>query len=185
MKKKIRQIIKNKRLLLSQEEIKHYSINAFKKIIELEEWDKSKCIMSYLSFKGELDPDFINKEALLEGKTLLLPKINSDTKNMKAIKIENLEQTKLNDYGIEEPTGNLELNPDLVILPSIALDREGNRIGHGGGFYDRYLEKRKVKKIGIIYDFQLLEQIEKNPHDIPVDIIISVSKTDAEVIFIN
>lgn len=185
MKKKIRQELKRKRMLLSQEYIKSCSINAFRKIIELPQWENANCIMSYISFKGEADPDFINKEILLEEKTLLLPRIIPGTKLMQGIKVTDISHTELHSFGMEEPIGSTELIPELVIIPCVALDKDGNRIGHGGGFYDRYLQDKNPIKIGLIYDFQLVEKIDTEKYDIPVDIILTTSPDSAKLILVE
>ena len=62
---------------------------------------------------------------------------------------------------------------DLIIVPAVAFDRRGNRLGRGKGFYDRLLQKAKCPKIGIAYHFQLLDEIPAEPHDIPMDKIIT------------
>lgn len=185
MKNKMRQDLKRKRMLLTQEYIKSSSMNAFRKIMELPQWENAKCIMSYISFKGETDPDFINKEILLEGKTLLLPRIIPGTKLMQGIKVTDISHTELHSFGMEEPIGSIEIVPEIVIVPCVALDKSGNRIGHGGGFYDRYLQDKNPLRIGLIYDFQLVEEIETEKYDIPVDIIVTVSPDSAKTIIIS
>ena len=62
---------------------------------------------------------------------------------------------------------------DMIIVPAIAYDRNGNRIGRGKGYYDRLLQKASALKIGVGYDFQLIPHIDSEPHDIPVDIIVT------------
>ena len=65
----------------------------------------------------------------------------------------------------------------MIIVPAVAYDRQGNRIGRGKGYYDRLLRKTRAMKIGVAYDFQLFDEIEVEPHDIPVDIVITESGT--------
>ena len=66
---------------------------------------------------------------------------------------------------------------ELIIVPAVAYDRQGNRIGRGKGYYDRLLSRTKALRIGVAYDFQLVDEIEAEPHDIPVDIVITETGT--------
>lgn len=176
MKNKIRRELKEKRLKLSEDDRRIYSLNLFRQVLKLDIWDRSQNILSYCSFRGELETDFINKEILLQGKNLLLPKTDIETNTMKAVLVKSLSDIQVGNYGIKEPRGSVELEPDLIIVPAIAYDKEGNRIGYGGGYYDRYLEGRRAFKLGVIYDFQLLDKVEVEEHDIGVDLVIAVRK---------
>lgn len=83
-------------------------------------------------------------------------------------------------FHIEEPSGNdIEDigNIELIVVPAIAYDRKGNRVGRGKGYYDRLLSKTKATKIGIGYDFQLVDEIDVDQHDIKMDFIITQSTT--------
>ena len=83
----------------------------------------------------------------------------------------------INKYGIPEPVSNKIVYPDILLVPIVAYDTNLNRIGYGGGFYDRYLEKiKKVKKvttIGLAYSFQKVKKITTNKYDIKLDFIIT------------
>ena len=98
---------------------------------------------------------------------------------MEAVEITSLEGLKENKYGILEPDDSKEEfcknNLDLIILPGVAFDLVGKRIGYGGGYYDRYLENidKKIIKVALIYDFQLLENVPAEEHDIKADYIIT------------
>lgn len=83
---------------------------------------------------------------------------------------------ELGAFHIEEPTGNNTVNPDeieLVVVPGVAYDRAGNRLGRGKGFYDRLLQSTKATKVGVCYEFQLVDEIPTEPHDVKMDMIIS------------
>lgn len=83
---------------------------------------------------------------------------------------------ELGAFHIEEPTGNNLVNPDeieLVVVPGVAYDRAGNRLGRGKGFYDRLLQSTKATKVGVCYEFQLVDEIPTEPHDVKMDMIIS------------
>ena len=85
----------------------------------------------------------------------------------------------LGAFHIEEPQGDDTVDPDsieLMVIPAVAYDRNGNRLGRGKGFYDRLLASTKARKVGIAYDFQLVDEIPAEPHDVPVDIVITETR---------
>lgn len=87
-------------------------------------------------------------------------------------------------FHIEEPSGQdtTDISDiELIIVPAVAYDRQGNRVGRGKGYYDRLLADSKATKIGMAYDFQLIDEIDAEPHDVKVDVII----TDKSVITIK
>ena len=84
---------------------------------------------------------------------------------------------EINSYGIPEPISNKVIYPDIILVPLVAFDKYLNRIGYGGGFYDRYLKKIKKRKkiltIGLAYSFQRVKKIEAEQNDIKLDFIIT------------
>ena len=87
---------------------------------------------------------------------------------------------ELGAFHIEEPTGDNIADPEeieLVVVPAVAYDRRGNRLGRGKGFYDRFLASTKATKIGVGYEFQLLDEIPAEAHDVPMDMVITQNTT--------
>ena len=86
----------------------------------------------------------------------------------------------INKYGIPEPIPNKKIYPDILLVPLVAFDNELNRIGYGGGFYDRYIKKiKRIKKIitiGLAFSFQRVNKIQTNKFDIKLDFIITEKK---------
>ena len=86
----------------------------------------------------------------------------------------------INEYGIPEPVSNKIIYPDILLVPLVAFDNKLNRIGYGGGFYDRYIKKIKRKKkittIGLAFSFQEVKKIETNKFDIKLDFIVTEKK---------
>ena len=100
---------------------------------------------------------------------------------MIAVKINNFAELNVDNYGILEPISvdkeKIASDFDTIVMPGVAFDKEGNRIGYGGGYYDKYLEKTSSKqKIALAYEEQILEKIETDYHDIKVDFIINTEK---------
>ena len=92
----------------------------------------------------------------------------------------NSDPLKINEYGIVEPISLNKVYPDIIFVPLVAYDKNLNRLGYGGGFYDRYLEKitkiKKILKIGLGFSYQELKKIPTNKYDKKLDLIITEEK---------
>ena len=90
------------------------------------------------------------------------------------------EPLKINKYGIPEPLSNKIKFPDILLVPLVAYDESNNRIGYGGGFYDRYINKlkryKKIVTIGLAYSFQKVKKIPVDENDVKLDFIITKKK---------
>ena len=107
---------------------------------------------------------------------ILLPKIKKNHQ-MDFFSWSTKDPLLINKFGIPEPTTNKVIYPDVLLVPIVAFDNNLNRIGYGGGFYDRYIKKIRKKKniitIGVAYSFQKVKKIPINKHDIKLDFIIT------------
>ncbi len=146
------------------------------RFLSIPEVKKAKSILLYFPHKNEVDTTFIIKELLKEGKDVVLPKVVGF--HLYPIKISDLTSLKSGYAGIKEPEG--EKYPlekiDVIVVPAVAFDIHGHRLGYGKGYYDRLLSKVNALKIGLSYDFQVLEKLPSEPHDIPVDLIVTPTK---------
>lgn len=121
----------------------------------------------YNSFGLETSTKLIIDELLKTGKRIYLPRVEGD--NIVAVPY---GQTKKGTLGIEEPTGQAyEGALDVTVIPLLAVNSKGVRIGYGKGYYDRYLKTVNTLKVGLGYDFQR-EEFEGEPHDIPLDLFL-------------
>ena len=115
------------------------------------------------------------------GSTISLPKIKKKSQ-MEFYKWYKNELLLINKYGIPEPETTNIVYPNILFIPLVAFDKKLNRLGYGGGFYDRYIQKiskiKKVVKVGLAFSFQKLKTIPVNKHDKKLDIII----TEKEII---
>ena len=138
-------------------------------------------LFCYVSFRSEVDTIPIIETSLRMGKTVAVPRINMDTGEMKALVIENTGPSlEPGAYGILEPAeGCVELDYrklDLIIAPGLAFTSRGERLGYGGGFYDRFMERHiHATACALSYDCLMLDQIPVKGHDIPVDYVITES----------
>lgn len=133
----------------------------------------AKCVAIYNALKDEVQTeDFIN--VWYEKKTIALPIV---TGNEMEFHLYNAPlQIKIGQFGIKEPLNTRlvkQQDIDLMIVPGVAFDINGNRLGRGRGFYDKYLQYLKIPVIGLCFDFQLLDTIPAEPHDKKMTAIIT------------
>lgn len=177
--KKLRQNLNNDDKILKSNII-------FDKLYNLEVFKNSDIIMCYKSFQNEVETIQIINYCLNRNKTIVLPSLNNS--RIVPIKLKDIMNMTIGGYGIHEPLFNVDdiVEPkqiQLIIVPGIAFDIEGNRIGFGKGYYDTFLQSLNgdTCKIGLAYDFQLVENVPFEMHDVKMDIII----TEKEVIIIG
>jgi len=145
----------------------------FQSVIRLEEYQSAAAIYCYIDFKNEVSTEKIIAHAFSQQKKVAVPKIDAGKMNFYYIK--SFDDLTPGYYNIMEPaTDQIADEHGFMILPGVAFDKQGHRIGYGGGFYDKYLSAhRDLYKAAIAYDFQILDSITFEPHDIPIDILIS------------
>ena len=178
-KKEIREIVKNKKAELSLTEIQNYSKSLSDKFFETTQYKESSVIYVYLSYNQEIETKYIIQRAWADGKTVAAPKVISDGV-MEFYEITSFDDIELGYKNIPEPKGDttaVYFTDVLVLMPGLAFDKTGNRIGYGGGFYDRYLERYEAKgtkftKVALAYDFQIFDSIPVEDFDKKVDLIL-------------
>ena len=180
MKQTLKQEISEKRKTLSKEEVIKKSKLIKKNLCSLSEFKKARNIMFYVSFNNEVDTHEVIKELLSEKeKNIIVPYVLKNNPSLQLSEIRDFNELEPKSFGILEPRELYirEFNPnkiDLVILPGLVFDKKGCRVGYGYGYYDRFLKKvKKVKKIGLAFELQLVDEIPKEKHDVPVDILVT------------
>ena len=178
-KSEIRRKILTQRNSISTNTIIMHSKSINNKIIAIKEYENSKSLGIYYPIGSEVQTFDLIRHSLNHNKMVCLPKV-IDSTSIKFYKIieDSFEKISFQKgkYGILEPSISTETidKIDMLIIPGIAFDLKGNRIGYGKGYYDRYLSSRKAKsKIGLAYEIQVLNKIPNNELDIPVDIIVT------------
>jgi len=140
-----------------------------------------KIIGGYYPTNNEIDDLEILNFFFKKGSSISLPIIKKKSQ-MEFYKWYKNEPLLINKYGIPEPKTIKRVYPDILFVPMVAFDKDLNRLGYGGGFYDRYIQKiskiKKIVKVGLAYSFQKLKTIPTNKHDKKLDIII----TEKEII---
>ena len=178
-KKDIRKSILDQREKVDTDVRMEWDKDIFNKLINTEFYKNAAVIFVYVSFQSEVDTHKIIKHALLTGKTIYVPKIEPEKNRMEIFKINNLEELKIGYFGILEPQPNYKVadsnNIDLILMPGVAFDRLGGRVGYGKGFYDVFLKKinKEAYKIALTYDFQVLDKVPMDEFDVKIDGIIT------------
>jgi 5-formyltetrahydrofolate cyclo-ligase len=175
-KNEIRRKVKALRVMLSEAEKRSAADEVFARLEKTAAFLLADHILMYHSLPDELFTHaFLGKWA--SRKHFYLPRVNGV--NLEILPYDE-SRLELGSFHIEEPTGNNTVDPseiELVVVPAVAYDRRGNRLGRGKGFYDRLLKSTKATKIGIGYEFQLVDEVPVEPHDVGVDMIITQNAT--------
>jgi len=151
------------------------------KVFSLAEFKKAKCVMFYVAKEEEVQTHAMMIEAGRLGKMILVPTILEGESKIVASRVENLEKELTpGPYGVWQPRKEyIRKRPlkeiDLILVPGLAFDKKGCRLGRGGGYYDRFLKDLpdEVVRIGLAFDFQILKELPTFSHDIPVTKVIS------------
>jgi len=176
IKKLLRKEILKKRKSLTEEEIRELSQKVCANIEKLQTFKGAKTVLLYYPFGGEVDlRPLFGKVWEDPKKVLLLPKVTADG-NMLAVEYRPDVPLVKNRYGIPEPAGGRIFKPeklDFVAVPGVAFDRRGCRLGMGKGFYDRFLPRVKGAKVGVAYDFQIVDELPCEEHDFILDAVVT------------
>lgn len=181
----VRKAIIQKRKALSNNIRDEKSLAIAQRLFGLDEFKKSDAVLCFLCRSNEVQTDMIIRESFRMGKKVFVPLINVRQRDLQVTRITSLDiKLVVGDYGVREPVPELQeiVSPsclDLVITPGLAFDTFGNRIGYGGGYYDKLLKKlsRGVTRIGVGYDFQVLDSVPHSELDKSVQFVITETKT--------
>lgn len=171
-KNEIRRKIKAMKSMLLETEKLESAERVFERLEQTAAFIMANKILMYHSLPDELSTHrFLRKWA--DRKQFYLPRVNGVNLDILPYDESRLE---LGSFHIEEPTGQNTVNADeieVIVVPAVAYDRKGNRLGRGKGFYDRLLASTRATKIGVAYEFQLVDEVPTEPHDVAMDIVIS------------
>lgn len=133
----------------------------------------------YAAHDGEIDPVYLTQYLWAQGKQCYLPVIEvGDEKKLRFALFTPQSQMRVNHFGIEEPVTDVVLSAselDLIFLPLVAFDHNGNRLGRGGGFYDATLAQHETKpwRVGLGYEFQCIDALPAQPHDVILHAVVT------------
>lgn len=173
-KKALRAEIRAKKRAMTEEQIEVASRRLGILFADCEQYRQAKTIYGYLPYNQEVRTVPMLERALADGKRVAVPKVYGD--RMKFIYMTDLNRVEKGYANIPEPVDDEPVAEDptaLVLMPGLAFDREGHRIGYGGGFYDKFLaEEPEHPTVALCYGFQMLEKLETEEFDIPVDLVL-------------
>ena len=159
---------------MTAQQIEDASLDLAEKLFAHPAYQRAEALYGYLAYNQEVRTATILRRAQLDGKRVAVPKVYGDT--MKFLWLDDLDAVEPGAYGIPEPVADGPVAEDaaaLVLMPGLAFDRAGHRMGYGGGFYDKYLAAHPGHPtIALCYGFQMLPQLAAESHDIPVDDVI-------------
>ena len=173
-KKALRNAIRAQKRAMTDEQIQSASEELGKLFLASEQYQNAKTIYGYLPYNQEVHTVPMLEQALRDGKQVAVPKVYGD--EMRFIYLTDLSQVEKGYSGIPEPIADGPVANDptaLVLMPGLAFDPHGHRIGYGGGFYDRFLAAEPDHPtLALCYAFQMLPSIETESFDIPVDCVL-------------
>ena len=173
-KKELRFMIRQRKRAMTETEILEKSSLLMELFCASDAYRDADAIYGYLPYNQEVRTTPMLQKALDDGKRVAVPKIFGD--EMKFIWLEDLDRVAPGYSKIPEPLEDGPIADDptaLVLMPGMAFDPQGHRIGYGGGFYDRFLEQEpEHPTLALCYDFQMLPHLDTEEHDIPVDTVI-------------
>ena len=172
-KTELRSMIRAKKRAMTPDEIDAKSQRLGELFRTSEAYQKAQSIYGYLPYNQEVRTTPMLRQAQLDGKRVAVPKCYGD--EMRFIWLDDLDRVEKGYANIPEPIDDGPIADDptaLVLMPGLAFDPQGHRIGYGGGFYDKFLAKEMHPTLALCYDFQMLEHLETEQFDIPVDTVL-------------
>lgn len=173
-KKQLRAMIREQKRAMTAEQIQQKSERLCQLFLETEQYRNATAVYGYLPYNQEVRTVPILQQALQDGKKVAVPKVYGD--QMRFIYISDFACLEKSDMGIPEPVADEPVADDptaLVLMPGVAFDKDGHRIGYGGGYYDKFLSAEpNHPTVALCYDFQVLPKLETESFDIPVDLVL-------------
>ena len=173
-KTELRSEYRRRRELLSEDTRDVLSGQAVSQLLSLPEIKNAKVIFCYISFGAELSTLALLESLLAAGKIVCVPHISG--KEMLPMSFSGLKECTVGHFGILEPVGGRFLPQeeiDVCIAPGLAFDRRGNRLGYGKGYYDRFFASFKGVRIGLCFDFQIVDRVPAEDLDQELGLLVS------------
>jgi 5-formyltetrahydrofolate cyclo-ligase len=178
-KRSIREQLLAQRRRCTAETILDHSFQIQRRFLLTDDFRRAGCIALYSPVLNEVHTDEVARECLHSGKRLVYPRVCGE--RLELVEVDDLALLTPGSFGIQEPSGDrtVEITEvDLLVIPAIAFDQSGHRLGYGKGFYDRELQfcKKTTERVGFGYDFQLLDRLPAESHDRPLSMLITETR---------
>ena len=174
-REEIRSEVRRKRKAVSGIHVAEMSLRICERIVALPEYIRARRVLCYAALPEEVQTRGILWAIHHSGRELYLPVWRQDG-GMDAVRVTEDTLLKPDGMGIDTPVSGETLPPerlDLALVPGVAFDRAGNRLGFGKGYFDRFLARCRCPAVGLAYELQLVDAIEAGPHDVPMHKIIT------------
>lgn len=186
MKKELRRSMLALRKALPETARAERSARIAEHVLALPEYREARTIAAYVAMRGEADPNGIVLDAFAQGKTVVLPRADAARGLLEWAPHRADAPLVRGLLGVAEPAASVAaIDPaaiDLVIVPAVALDERGHRIGMGKGFYDRaLLDLTRAVRVGVVFDFQLVAEVPVEAHDLRVTWVVTDRRDRAAV----
>ena len=173
-KKELRKKIRELKRAMTAQQIEAASSRLGQLFAQTEAYQNAKTVYGYLPYNQEVRTVPMLERALADGKKVAVPKVYGD--EMRFIYMEDLSLVENSDMGIPEPVADGPIADDptaLVLMPGLAFTEKGDRMGYGGGFYDKFLEAEPGHPtVALCYEFQMVDYLPVQDHDVPVDLVL-------------
>ena len=180
-KRMLRQERKEKEKILPVSYYEEASQEIREKVLALPTWQQAKTLMAYSSTPAEPDTRELISRAAAEGKQVLLPRCTDRTR-MEAVPFTGWNRMQKNAYGILEPVGkSVPEKPELILVPCVAAAADGARLGHGNGYYDRFLQDQPGLRVCLCFQAFCFNSLPTEETDILMDLVI----TETDIYFRN
>jgi len=183
-KQRIRKLLLEERKARDQGKLSALSFLIRRRVEEHPLWRACAFPCIYISSKpGEVETITLIRNALAQGKRVCVPVIEPGNEDLYTVEIDNLDNLVSGHFGILEPAANenhirrIDSPWDLAVVPGVAFDRFGHRIGFGKGYYDRFLARAKAPKLALAFSFQVVSPFETLPYDVRMDLILTEKET--------
>ena len=172
LKSELRQQIRDTKRLFTQQQLSEWSLPIVMRLKE--RLRDARVVMAYYSLPDEVCTHQLIDDLVAAGKVVVLPKVLDD-ETMQLCRYTGAHDLREGSYHIMEPVGEPFTNLqqiDVALIPGMAFDAQGHRLGRGKGYYDRFLRTMDVRTIGVCFDFQKVEEVPVGDYDVPVDEVI-------------
>ena len=178
-KKEIRAEVKKRRREADEETLHEKSLQILERFRQLSAYKDASLLLAYVDAKREVETRLLMRCAWDDGKTVAAPRVDGDG-IMHFYYLRSLKDLEPGAFGIMEPRADCRIcEPEegLLLMPGVAFDEQGHRVGYGGGYYDRYLEKHPhLIHIALAFEFQIFPEVPSEKHDICPDLIVTENR---------
>ncbi len=181
MKDAVRSQLLKKRFVLSSAKVRSKSSTIVTRLRQFSLFQDAQTILFYVSYDNEVYTHDLIKESL-KSKRVIVPKCETQTQQLVCSQLYRFQDLSVGSYSILEPSDEAVSavaveDIEMILVPGVGFDRRGNRLGHGKGYYDRLFHlATNAVRVGLAFDFQLIENIPVEPHDVIMHYIVSESE---------